>query len=312
MDKPPVEIVAPTSRAWHRMVSILFRPFDLAKWCVLGFTAWLATLMENSGSSFNGPSGDPNSQDIDEFFSEAGEFISSNLEWIIPLAVLIALVFIALFVVLTWVSSRGKFMFLDNVVHNRALVGFPWKLFRQQGNSLFRWRVWFAVISIPLVILIMAPSGWSIYQLSQSKGDASTWITILIVCSLLFMAVILILVVIGLFLEDFVVPLMYRHSLSTNEAWRMFLPVFKSRIGTFVLFILWRILLGMGGAIVILTVSFATCCIGLILIAIPYVGTVILLPMSVFFRSISLEFLRQFGPDYDPLTTEEFPVQTSV
>jgi hypothetical protein len=39
----------------------------------------------------------------------------------------------------------------------------------------------------------------------------------------------------------------------------------------------------------------ATCCIA----ALPYIGTVILLPVFVLLRAFSLLFLRQFGPDYD-------------
>jgi hypothetical protein len=34
-------------------------------------------------------------------------------------------------------------------------------------------------------------------------------------------------------------------------------------------------------------------------VAIPYIGTVILLPVFVLLRSFSLLFLRQFGSDYD-------------
>jgi hypothetical protein len=33
--------------------------------------------------------------------------------------------------------------------------------------------------------------------------------------------------------------------------------------------------------------------------AIPYLGTVLLLPVLVFKRSYSIYFLRQFGPEYD-------------
>ena len=48
-------------------------------------------------------------------------------------------------------------------------------------------------------------------------------------------------------------------------------------------------------AIVACLVTCATCCIA----AIPYIGTVILLPVFVLLRSFSLLFLRQFGPEYD-------------
>jgi len=39
----------PLNRAWERMKHILFQPFDLAKWLVLGFSAWLAGLADGAG-----------------------------------------------------------------------------------------------------------------------------------------------------------------------------------------------------------------------------------------------------------------------
>lgn len=51
--KIATQYIAPTSRAFGRMTTILFRPFDLGKWFVLGFSAWLATLLDGGGSSSN-------------------------------------------------------------------------------------------------------------------------------------------------------------------------------------------------------------------------------------------------------------------
>ncbi len=42
---------APLQRAWQRTKLILFNPFQLDKWLILGFTAWLATLGESSTGS---------------------------------------------------------------------------------------------------------------------------------------------------------------------------------------------------------------------------------------------------------------------
>ena len=39
----------PLNRSWERMKHILLQPFDLAKWLVLGFSAWLAGLMDGAG-----------------------------------------------------------------------------------------------------------------------------------------------------------------------------------------------------------------------------------------------------------------------
>jgi hypothetical protein len=42
-----------------------------------------------------------------------------------------------------------------------------------------------------------------------------------------------------------------------------------------------------------------TCCIAGCLIVLPYLGAVILLPVTVFKRSYSLYYLAQFGPAYN-------------
>ena len=46
-----IEIFKPFGEAFELMKKILFRPFDLKKWFVIGFTAWLANL--GSGGSFS-------------------------------------------------------------------------------------------------------------------------------------------------------------------------------------------------------------------------------------------------------------------
>ena len=40
---PRIEIFAPFGEAFELTKKILFQPFDLAKWLVIGFSAWLAT-----------------------------------------------------------------------------------------------------------------------------------------------------------------------------------------------------------------------------------------------------------------------------
>ena len=136
------------------MKQILFNPFDIGKWFVLGFTAWLATLASGSSQGTGGTGGtggtagaldDP--QIVEEAFGEAKDWVMENLEWVVGAGVFIALIVVVVTVVVTWVQSRGKFMLLDNVVNNRALVGQPWKEFRSEGNSLFLWSLVFSLIA---------------------------------------------------------------------------------------------------------------------------------------------------------------------
>ena len=60
-----------------------------------------------------------------------------------------------------------------------------------------------------------------------------------------------------------------------------------------------QIVLGMAIGIIVFGAMIITCCIAGCLMILPYIGTVLLLPVLVFKRSYSLYFLRQFGPGYD-------------
>ena len=50
----------PFSRGWNRMKKALFQPFDIAKWFTVGFTAFLATLMDSPGPGGGGNYSDRN------------------------------------------------------------------------------------------------------------------------------------------------------------------------------------------------------------------------------------------------------------
>ena len=112
---------------------------------------------------------------------------------------------------------------------------------------------------------------------------------------------------VSMLLEDFVVPIMYRDGVTTNEAWRRFLAVHAGGWIWFVGFALWKLILWIGAAIAIFVLAFATCCIGWTLLALPYVSTVVLLPLYVFFRLLGPEFLAQFGDGQAVLLPEAPP-----
>ena len=103
---------------------------------------------------------------------------------------------------------------------------------------------------------------------------------------------------ISVFLGDFIVPLMYRLDLTATEAWQRFIPLLKLHFRPLVLYGLFRLVLGMAAGMAVLLLMIVTCCIAACLAAIPYVGAVLLLPVTVFFRAYSLEYLAQFGPAY--------------
>jgi hypothetical protein len=103
---------------------------------------------------------------------------------------------------------------------------------------------------------------------------------------------------IKLLLSDFIVPVMYKYRINTNDAWRMFLPLLYSHFGYFLGYALLVFFIIILVAIGIIVAGLLTCCIGFLILIIPYINSVVLLPISYTMRAFSVEFLEQFGPEY--------------
>ena len=85
--------------------------------------------------------------DLRSFFDQLGPI------WISLIAVGI-LVVIAIFVVLTWVRSRGHFVFIDCIVRNRAAIVEPWNEYRVEGNSYFVFSLLIGLAIFGLILLV--------------------------------------------------------------------------------------------------------------------------------------------------------------
>ena len=110
------------------------------------------------------------------------------------------------------------------------------------------------------------------------------------------------------FTRDFVVPLMFLRQGTCMSAWREFWQLLTGNKGRFTLYILFQIVIALAvGIIIMACVCITCCCLGCIL-AIPYIGTVLMLPILVFDRSYNLLYLRQYGPSFDVFGPE--PVTT--
>src|SRR5512138_214223 len=104
-----INVIDPVGRALDRVNLMLFQPFDLGKWFTIGFCAWLAVLGEGGGGggfNFHFPSGSSHSgRSVRHELERVGDFVASNLYWIIPLAIGLVVVGLAVWVLFTWLSS---------------------------------------------------------------------------------------------------------------------------------------------------------------------------------------------------------------
>jgi hypothetical protein len=210
---------------------------------------------------------------------------------------------IAVAVLVLWLSSRAKLVFLDNLVRNRGEIVEPWKRHERLGNSLFVWRLCFAIAcgatALFVMLLFFAPAAG--FTVSDTLAGLSVAAGGLGVLGLI--AVGIVAAYIALWTEAFVIPIMYRYDLTVLDAWRALLPWLRARPAHFILYGLFVLLLSFVFAVFFSVFCLMTCC----LAAVPYIGTALLLPVWVTYRLLSVEFLAQFHPDFDlfrPLTDE--------
>ena len=73
----------------------------------------------------------------------------------------------------------------------------------------------------------------------------------------------------------------------------------SANAGRFALYILFYILITLVIGSVLFALILVTCCCAGRVMALPYLGTVLLLPILVFKRSYSTFYLAQYGPEYN-------------
>lgn len=294
MDAPSrkIEIFAPFSAALDLTKLILFQPFDFAKWCVIGFAAFLAHLA--GGFNFRYSRRLPANGDwhwnFRSFSDDVTQSASAIPSWVVPLIVIGGLLLLAVVLVLLWIGSRGRFIFTDCIVRNRGAIVEPWREFRKEANSLFVFSLLVGLAMLTLLALAGIPVWVPLIFHRDSVGGAG------FIAGVIVFGVVTVSAAVGWgVVSAFMVPVMYRRRCNALEGFRGALALVLAEPGPVILYVLFTIVLWVAFAMFGCVATCLTCCI----VAIPYVGTVLLLPAYVFFMSFLLQFVRQFGPDYD-------------
>lgn len=290
-----VSYIEPLRRAWVRSHRMLFQPFAIRTWLVLGFAAFLSeALVTGHGANYSAR-GDDTDAPSKIFHALGGVFAPAV--WTVVGMLLIAAILL-LVIVLLWANSRGRFVFLDGVVRERTAIVEPWKRFAGQGNSLFVWMVLFLLVCAAIVLAMVLPflttlaAMWASHEFHWGILGALWMLAAVAVPFSIVVAYTL------LFLSDFVIPIMHRQDLGAVSAWRRFLTLLRAHPGSFLFYGLFVLALWLVVGVAVAAVGLSTCCIGFVLFGIPYVSSVILLPALVTFRGLGPEFLAQFGPEY--------------
>ena len=296
-----------SSLAFRRMRDILFRPFNLNRWFSIGFCAWLAQLGSGGGGG-NSSSG----------HIRSGEFqsgLSDFLGWLCtPLGIGVVggllIVVLALGTLFCWLRSRGDFMLLYRVYQPDETVGECWRRSKAPGESFFFWRVGLFVVSCLVWVLFGIVAYRTLFAELITKGFHwdFTFLPVVVLLVTAFILIALTIETVFILAWDFAVPVMHCRGVSATTAWRTVFALCNQHpfavTGYLLLMSVWWLVTFLA----VVAFALGTCCLGFIALIIPYIGTVVLLPIYVFFRAYPIYFLNQWQPGLFPAPGEDTPM----
>jgi hypothetical protein len=343
MSKPlsAVDCIGP---AFTQTKQQLFAPFRWGRWARLALVCLLTG--EFAGGGGGGPSGNFN---FPVSHGKGGKHLLAipNIDWgkILPWLpwILVGVVLLFLLILLwVYVASVFRFVLFDSVLYDRCELKGSWARWEPCGRSYFYWCLAFSVICwIVSSLLIGVPLllAWRA-GLFHHPGEHLLAL-ILGGAALLFIliAFFILCAIAALFAKDFCVPIMAMEKLGVLDAWRRLLPMLAAEKMAFAGYVLMKIVLAIGCAIIFGIITFLTLIIlliplgiagvilffggkaigltlnvatisilvvlgGIVLAGILYLIALISTPPMVFFQSYVLHFM---GSRYPALGTVVFP-----
>ena len=283
-------------------------PFRFERWLVLGCVAFLDQCGRRTGiggaqmpspGGWGGPSA-----------GNGGE-VPKALEWLAAHALLVAGVaaaalalVVALVALALWLNSRGVFMYVDDVATGRADFERPWREHAGRAGSYFGWTFGLALATIVGVLVLIVAGGAAVAVLVS--GPAGSGLTAGLGLAGVVLLLVLLLVassVASVALRDFVAPLQIEGDLAAGAAVRLLAALVRAHPGTFLVYLLLKIVYGMAAAIVLVASACLTCC----CVLLPVVTQTALQPLFFFERAWPLFLLRQLGHDIVAKTAPAAP-----
>ena len=353
------------------MVNVLFRTFSLKKWIALTFIALMAGYL-SFNMNINIPGDKTNNNAIEScpsagiIFQPSGFAEAEESAEVMPaflereplesqssvneskgtfndtagyIAVsILGVIFLFILAIFTWLSSRFRFIFIEDIVKNDGSIKLPWANNKFIGNQLFLFYLPYGFIYLGFLGLIIFRGYVSLNALGvfnqnadvnffKAAGSVMPHIA-------LFVLHLLAAGLIYFFVENFVTPIMYKKKQAFMSSWSEASALLKKNVGNFTAFFFINFGLGIAGAmatgLIILFFVIIVVLLGALLfmlamgilsllplglkvavgfifgiIAIAaiicayFIANTLLLPIPVFFRTFSLKFLASLDERYD-------------
>jgi hypothetical protein len=261
-----VDAISPAVEHTKRQLS---QPFRFGQWVRLAFVGLLAGEL-GSGGGCNVPS------NFHSPHHPGGGPVWSGIDPML-FAGLIAVVVVAAFVVgilLMYISSVMRFVLFDSVLQKECRIREYWSARQAPGWRYFLWKILYALVTFGLfIVLIGIPAGFAFFLgwFTQPKqhilGLVLGGILLFFAFAILGVAI----AVIYVLTKDFVIPQMALEEIGAIEAWQRLWTMMQSEKGSYALYIVMKILLALGAAIILGIVGFIL----VLIILIPAAGAAI-------------------------------------
>ncbi|HXT20823.1 MAG TPA: hypothetical protein VN923_08745 [Thermoanaerobaculia bacterium] len=277
-------------------------PFRLDRWLPLGFVTFLDRCGRAGGGGTGGsrfgnsdnifPGGGPSPE---EAISTAKDWIGEHLAVILAVGAIVVVVMLVLAAVVLWLNSRGVFMYADNVASGRFDVARPWREHADRAWSYFGWSFGASLVAFFGVVALLVPIGFFVISLIRFGAHPGPILGI-IALALLFIVWAIALNLFSIVLRDFAAPLQIALDVRCGRALGVAWGLVRANLGSFVIYVLLKIVFGIVTAITSLLAGCFTCCLGFL----PIIHHTLLQPLYYFERAWSLCLLRQAGYDLFP------------
>lgn len=295
-------VAAAVRSSWQWMQIVLFRPFNLTRWCGIGFCAWLASLGSGNGMNFSEQAreGGIGKSTVDATMGEIVDLLKNPASLS---TLIIGMVFILLiYVLILRLKSRGDFMFLRRWYTPDATIGECWRESRVNGDQFLKWRLGFygALFALALLNAIFVYKSFLLPYVDSKYVWEVLYARPLTLALMVTFVLWLVFLAGESFGVGFVVPILHWHGCSVTQGWRKVFELCNQFPVAILLYVLSLIGMWVCFVVALILVVVMTCCIAALPLVIPYVGIVALLPAYYFFRGYSICFIAQWRDNFVP------------
>jgi MFS family permease len=263
----PISAIDSVNLAVQHTKQQLFQPFRFWQWTRLAVVGLLAGELGGGGGPRFNPSQLSSAQRV-------GEFPKIDPTILVPLITIGVLAGFVFLIVMAYISSVMRFVLFDSVLAKECHIRAGWFRRQEPGWKLFLWQLGFLFFSfVGAVLLFGIPAvvafgmGWfnppSAHVLPLVLGGI--FVFFLLIAYIIFIALV------HMLTKDFVVPQMALEGIGAVEGWRRLWPTIEADQKDFIFYVLMKLVLAIGAAILIAIVTVILA----LVFAIPVVGVVI-------------------------------------